>query len=164
MVFNNPYSQTTLPSYLGTDAFPGVNLRSHTEAFKQVFGYSILRAKDATTPSPLVGFTKRAEKNSFNTLRFLNLIPIIGLIANIVLIKLIESKTPDLKKLNCNHICIIANKLPHASAMLATFIISALGVGILLLPIQLIATAMKLNDRCKTASKEKTVKTEFDTF
>lgn len=117
-------------------------------AFQEVYGYELL--------VPGEDNNERTRKHNENALKFLCLIPLIGAIAWVIYLrKAVQDKMEFLGFLTVKPVIAdkavseFLTKKPTGKALLSLIVISAIGLGILLLPIQIIATFMNLHERCK---------------
>jgi hypothetical protein len=120
------------------------------DAFKHTYGYEFIKsgAKDEKE----IKKQKAENKNNHtkNLVTFLTLIPVIGLIANLILLAKMGAFSVGCKQF---HAMLLHDE--GGKCILSILIVSGIGLGILLLLPQIIATFMNLNDRCVEIDKEK---------
>lgn len=109
--------------------------RPSTLGFQFAYGYQILESTDNEKA--------RKKKHQENAILFLNLIPLVSIVANLVFVALQGGFQPKMRKMFWESL----PKEAGGQAFLSRFIISGLGLGIFLLPAQLVATGLNWNSR-----------------
>lgn len=119
----------------------------HTQVFKQSYGYDILVPKENRQA--------RNNKHAQNTAKFILLLPVIGIITYVALLAGAGAFKPHNRRSFRAELAELI-ETPKGRAVLSLLVISGIGLGLLLLPVQLIATCMNLHDRCKEINRKKT--------